>query len=494
MIEICNALLAILTIFPATLAILLAIIGTVGGIKRGAKFTLIRLFVILGSFTAALIVSILALPSFDKALAAPLTALLSNTSFFRGVSMEGIAECAGILAGAIVCPFLFCLFYVVIDLVFHIVFHAVTAHFRHKEEPSGLSRLGGAGLGFLSALLVSIFLLAPLSGTAELVSTAADNLRKEEFSAENTKVLYEFGDKLQELPVLSHVYTFGGRAIYDALAVVRFEDGAKPLDHEIAYAAKATAQGYCLATPLIHYGPAQISALRKLADYCEETVLLPHAGGETVSAVAAEMAKSGSAMSFALPDFGPYLSGLADKTFEILATTSPALIAEDLRATADILEVLYRYGVLIDIESDYATLDNIAKPGFAEDLNDVLHTHPRLEPLRDEIGRIALLAVAGAVNVEELGELEETTLAHVATEITHLLNDTGSKEELADRLHTFLDAADASVDFDTSGLTEFVTDTVLHHFDGKEYVTAEDLRQLILDYRDELIAAGYPVY
>ena len=206
------------------------------------------------------------------------------------------------------------------------------------------------------------------------------------------------------------------------------------------------------------------------------------------------MAKSGSAMSFALPDFGPYLSGLADKTFEILATTTPALIAEDLRATADILEVLYRYGVLIDIESDYATLDNIAKAGFAEDLNDVLHAHPRLEPLRDEIGRIALLAVAGSVDVEELGELGETALTRVAVEITLLLNDAGSKEELADRLLTFLDAADASVDFDTSGLTEFVTDTVLHHFDGKEYVTADDLRQLILDYQVQLIAAGYPVY
>ena len=494
MIEVCNVILAVLSVAPLALAVLLAVIGTVGGAKRGLKFTLIRLGVIAASFAAALVVSVLLLPIIDRSLTAPLTTLLSGTGFFRGVSMEGIAECAGILAGAIVCPFLFCVFYVIIDLVLHIVFHAVTARLRHREEPTTLSRLGGAGVGLLSALLVSVFLLSPLAGTAALVSTATDNLRKEEFAVENAVILYEFGDKLRELPALSLVYTFGGRAIYDAIAVVRFEDGAKPLEHEVAYAAKATAAGYCLAKPLIHYGPAQTAALRKLAAYCEETVLLPHAGGETVSAVAKELAKSGSAMSFAIPDFGPYLSGLSKKVFEILSTTDSTLIAEDLRATADVLDVLYRYGVLIDIESDYATLDNITKAGFAEDLNAVLLAHPRLEPLRDEIGRIALLAVAGAVDVENLGELEETALNRVAVELTLMLNDAGSSEELADRLDTFLEAADASVDFSASGMTDFVASTVLHRFEGQEYVTAEDLRQLILDYQVELIAAGYPAH
>lgn len=493
MIDILNIVLAVLSIFPAAFAALLALIGIVGGIKRGTMFTLIRLGVIAVSFVFALLLSLVLLPVLDGVLAGAMTQLLSGFGGLEDLPMEGVAECAGILAGAVLCPFLFCIFYLVIDLVHHIVFHAVASRYYRDTDKTFLSRLGGAAIGLVSALLVSVFLLTPLAGTVTVATTATGSLEEEGYEFPNSETVYEFGEKLTEIPSLALIRSLGGQALYDALAVVRFEDGSHPLPHEIAYVAKTVAYGSRLGTPLIHYNAEQITALRKIAEYCDETGILPHLGGEAISALAAEMSESGSAMSFVLPDFGPYLSDLFDKAFDILATTTPELVSEDLRAMADLLEVMVRYEILISIESDYATLDNLAKPGFAEDLNEVLHAHPRLEPLRDEIGRIALLAIAGAVDVDDFGEVEQTALSSVASEITRLLHETGSEEELADRLNSFLDSADASADIGASGLTNFVASTLMHHFDGKEAVSAGDLEQLIRDYRDELIANGYPV-
>ena len=494
MVDTFNVILTVLSILPLAFAGLLAVIGVAGGIKRGLRFSLIRLGVILVSFTVSLILSLVLLPVFDGVIADRLTEVLAGIEGFRDLTLEGVTECAGVLTGAVVCPFLFCFIYFCIDLVFHITFHAVTVRLHKEKDRTAPSRAGGAGVGLLSALLVSVLLLSPLAGAAATVTTATDTLRQEEFQFDNAATVYAFGDKLEEISSLAIIRALGGELLYDSLAVIRFEDGAASLHHEIVYVARAVAHGARLGTPLIHYNASQIAALRKLADACDESLLLPHVGGEAVSALAEEMAESGSAMAFVLPDFGPYLSGLFEKGFDILSTTTPALIGEDLRAVADLLEVLVRYEVLINIESDYATLDNIAKPGFAEDLNGVLHAHPRLEPLRDEIGRIALLAIAGAVDAEELGTLETAALDRVAVEITLMLNGAGSEEELATRLNTFLKTADASVDFDASGLTDFVSTTILDRFSGEEYVTAEDLRQLILDYRLELIENGYPVH
>ena len=156
--------------------------------------------------------------------------------FFGALGSDFLSNLFAIPTALVLVPFLMVVIFIVLHLLLKLIKAIVVAILRLKKPDGSPSRLGGALLAAMEAVIVLVMVLLPLSGIFGIVDTAytdAMEQAKAEDRQEMEEVYDEIISPLTNNPIIGFTNTFGAKRMYKNISTVRIGENRVDVSEEV---------------------------------------------------------------------------------------------------------------------------------------------------------------------------------------------------------------------------------------------------------------------
>ena len=393
------------------------------------------------------------------------------------------------LPAAIVGPVLFISLYFFLRIIFRIIVGAVTKIIWKFNEKAKKSRLIGMGLGAIQGVLSSMVIVVVIAGLVCTVNNVTDIiLEQESDQLEELQATVEdidtYVNMVAEDPVVSILDN--NNFVYDTLTSFEFGDDKVVLGEELTSIVEA---GVYL-TPLAEsegisdWSDDEFDSLDAFADRFGKSKILPQIFAEVVSSACVKWADGEEFLGMTPPETDPTITPLIDALYGSMSTSSRETISEDLGTVVDILRVIDKHGILSKLGDDSEDIASYLNGAFVSDFMKSISGNKRFSVLIPEVTNLSMRMLASAMNLpENVGEVYDNITADLSAELNNALSsgDEDSVQKFTENVASTLKDNGIEV---TDEVADIVASNMITAFEGKENVTAEDVKEYFNDYAE----------
>ncbi len=379
---------------PLVVLLLFVLINLVKGLLRGTIRTVGTLVSIILSAVAAFVVTVVVckptspiLTKLFELIEGILPAELLEI-FADGSLGESLSYYLAMLAA----PFFFLTAFSAITIVLSIIIRILLRIFFGKKKKSALSRLGGALIGIVCGVLVTVIALMPVVGTLNIASAVyeLDAVREELPEGEE---LLEDGKVKIFLSVCA--------PLYDELASAKFEGEKVYLKNDIATVFAVINGVSALEGEIAEYGQKQIDALMGMVESLDDSPLLKNMLAEVLSTAASSWTEGKAFAGIEKPVASEMLAPIVDGMLKVLATSDKDNIGKDLETLASVFSIMIRSEMFKHSENFSAILTQLSETNAISELLEAINANERMTGLSDEITNLSIRALASSIGVPE---------------------------------------------------------------------------------------------
>lgn len=494
-----NEIMPILTnIVPLVLMgviALIVIINVITGLIGGLKKRLAALVaIVLSAIIAAIVTNIVCSPN-----SALVTFLMDKIGgLMGGESGTSILE-AGSVGEAIlyyvtmaIKPFFFTAVYAVLSFILCIVVSIVVKFIPILNKIPGVAkRLGGAGVGIVTGLLVSLFLLVPVVGTilvgADVIDTmaVAENEADAEADVEADAEADLENEADVEAPSVKDAYKgfkyMGYGLLYDGLASDKYYGETVYLRKDVNIILTLVDKLSTIGSDFSSIDEEKTNELNAALDTLEGSPLIRGVLAGVLSEASESWMNGESYMGMEKISAGELFDPIIDTMLEILATTDKDLVVSDIHTVVDMFGVLAKHDMLSGGESEDA-LNKISDGAIITEMLEVIGENERMYPLADEVTRLGLRTLASTLGIpNDADERYDALMNEIAAAMndTYGMSDSERAEEISDRLATAF--SDYGVEVSGEAL-ESVTEGILADLGNESSLEGNDVKEFFALY------------
>ncbi len=460
-------------------------IGVVNGFKRGLASVIA---VVIAAIVAALLTFALCSPSsalMKMGLDFAVDGINSlNVDILQYIAVEKLGNALIYYAAMIVAPFFFVIVFAVLALllsVFLMLGFSFIPILKRKKKNVGsalLYHLGGAAVGLLCGIIVSVSCVFPIVGVASIAENTVSKVPDE--------VIEKFGlsDTLNALPidiksehkVMQYFDYVGFGMLYDAFASATLEDEKVYLREEIDVVADIAVEVLSLDFEAKKINEGHVEAVRGVVENLDRSALIR----DTLAGVASEVVKEDGPITPETLGLDEVLQPVVAEIFTVISTTDKNTLTADLTTLVDVVDIMVERDILNT--SNYKYMLEQLGDGVITELLVVVTENERMRSVADEITVLSIRVLAKELGVpadsEERYEL-------VMNEVAYVLNESRGMAEDERRAKVI---ADLGLVFDNYGIKiegealENVADGLVADLGAKEEVNATDVQEFFIVY------------
>ena len=457
-------------------AALFGVVGLLIGLRRGFNRSIVRLFLLIISTVAALLLTYPVAKAVSGALVGRLPELLDAS--MRDMIGELSAASPTFeallpeLSAAALSIVLFGLLFIVIALLMLIPYAIIFAGSRRRDEdgkpvrPGVLGSIGGLAIGAVAGLFVFAVLLAPLSGVSESFERVLHYMTESEREQLPEWIGEPMLREVNASAPVSVVRECGGRFVTDTIMTLHLPDGNVKLSDELENTVDLMRTVSDL-TDTQDKTPAEL--LHRLADFTKKESVVSTIVSEVLPH-AAEKWKNGEAFLGIQPedigiggDENDPVSAMISAAIEALAETDPADVDESFETIASILDVTENF--MDSVEGD-VTPEKILQSDLIPDVLETLEKNENLAGMTEACVSTVIQSVGIAPE-----SLDNTFCGNAA----EAFNGAANAKELAGTIGEALGTAGFTASEKTlEGIAGYFMNTY-----GGRTVTEDDIRTLL---------------
>ena len=467
-------------------AAFILIFNIVISFTRGFRKSLLRLITVVLAVVAAYFAARAVAATAGREIVLWLEATLGGDPNFAPLFNGEVAagDAVSLLVKLFVAPLLFLLLFVVIKALLIFLYWILCGVTRPKYADTCVSHFLGLPMGVAIAIIGITVFVTPLFGYADLLSAFATKTTE---AGTNTALAQtvetyhqEFIAPLGDTPVLPTVYDLVGDTVFQGLSSGKWENEKVYLRDEFDVLGDIMAQlGLLGDKPVEQYGAAESAAAEKLAADISRSPMLSVLCSGVLNTASNHWLAGQTFLGVAAPSLGENGDLILYAFLEVFSTSTRENLGEDLDFFADVFGVLIDQELLTAIKSaedEEAMAELIADGELLTEVQQLLKTHPRMNPVG-----VALVDVGMRAVLKSIGLPEDVLASHgeLISEMSEALKNVGTtpegaidKEALSEDLGEVFTSYGVEVN---EASTQLVAEAVADAF------TPEELQSLTVD-------------
>ncbi len=479
------------------------LISFVWGILRGVAKTRIRVAAVALSFVLALLLTaflktVLVSPWSMENIIAPALSTLEITLLQDLLGMSNtLNEVLMGCIGAIAAPLLFVVAFIICSLITWIIYTIVTLCFgaplRHHNSRLHLKLVRLIPYAAVSALVLVMVLMVPVSVYADIAPTVTDKLTDagilEGEAADTTnQILNDYVKPLNESVSVKTFRTLGGNAICESMTNFKVRDKVTNLKDEVGAVTAFGCNIFRLSkTEIAQYSSEEAAIILAVADSFDDSELLPAIVGEVVYNAAESWLQGEMFLTVEKPDLGELFDPFFNTILRVLqkdAQNTTALQA-DIRTLAELISTMAKHQVFGHLEDPNALMSALTAGGAVDEIIACLNKNDSMKVLIPEITNLGIRAMAGTLGIPANDiAIYEGMLGDIAdslNEIRALPTDSERTQAMTAELKTAFD--NAGIVADDNLLACYSASMVNDMVDGVDaQIGAQDVRAFFALY------------
>ena len=456
------------------IVLLITLINIVKALVRGFKKSLGSLVAILAAAIVSGIITIFACSPSSALVVWAEGGIVDACASIEGVSdliaVDAVGDSIYYYVSMLLSPFFFLICYFLLSIVFAIVMAIVVKHIPILNEPSKvLHRLGGAGIGLVCGLLVSILVLSPIVGTLGIVN---DALHMEIDGNDPSESLGEM-----DLTVFEHTGFF---LTYDMLSNRYFEGERAYARSEVKAMIDLIGSIGVLVGGIENMDEKQMDSIRGFVSSIDASPLIKNMVAGVFAEAADKWTRGEEFIGTSGFEEGGLVTPVINKMLEVFKTTDKDHIVADLTTMVDLFGVISKSG--ITNEPDFQSILTKLGDGALTDMLVVVNRNPRMSPVADEITMLSVRSLASTIGVPA-DEVERYD--HLMDNVAAALNDSYGMDgdERFDTVRGKLDK-----EFDHYGVhiegvaLDHATKGIIEDLGDKSDVSGSDVEEFFIVY------------
>lgn len=339
--------------------------------------------------------------------------------------------------------------------------------------------------GVACAVIVTFAMLLPFAGYIGSITDVLDELKASE-SADIQEVIE--GDTFQSIDeildplgndlAIKVTYNMGGKALFNAITSININGERYHVSQALSTTIDAFVDtGFLTSVSFDDYGEAQIYALNDMRIDIDEDPLVKHLIAEIVSGAAKSWEDGGTFVSIKKPEVGNGNFGsIIHKLLSIYATMTYDTVSSDLKVITDLFSVLIENHAMSVLEHNDDLMNLFNQEWFATDFLHTLKENERMQPVVEEISKLAMALMAEQVGIPQ-GNTEEykELLTDFASSINIAKANEDSEKAIAELKEYIVQLlTDNDIEVPTE-VMDYVSENMLQAFEDSENVTVDDL-------------------
>ena len=399
-------------------------------------------------------------------------------------------------AAVIIVPLVFLLLFILLNSILRIVSGIIIKVLGFEKAKSAPSRLGGALIAGVEAVIVFTIFVTPAAGALNIIDDSYDIIFVEQENREDEKVVEQYETAFMPFvtnPAISFVDKIGAKQLSASFATVKLEGERVDVRRDIM--------------DIIHIALVELPVL-KGADFNNLTENSKTAISSILESIDSSPflsnifvgivhGASGAIESGIIPiDTGEFSDVLAGVT-GYLSSFSTRTLSEDLTTIKDLYFALSDGGILSAIKSGdtniMSLLDEKRKEGddvFAR-IIEILKSNQRTSALMTSITKALISTISSTITVD--GVEIEVTYDDVKESVSEVLSvkkdDFATEEEYKEELSSTLDKAltDNGIELDDEiidGIADYIDENYSDVAEVVGELTDEQFNDILLEYYD----------
>ena len=475
------------------ISVIIVLIPTLMGIKRGTVKAGIKLAASLLAALISFIVCKSGVPKFKIMFIDLLKDIVSSQETLLKIveSIEDgtvLMSVAVGLAAAILLPFVFVILYVILNAILSLIVSIVLMFVKKGGTDLGKVFNLGWAIGLVHGLVTLVILMMPLVGILNLATSVfsavnnnsnavafdsyytSNQTNSEDmaftsevemitidgnkyYATDKEYVIYqeastlestEFSgvEALSECVPVKIVGSIGANALYRSLTTFKVDGIKISLTDEISCLANCLDHVLTLTeTDLKNYSSRQAQALRLLSYDIQQSELTMLLVGDILPDMSQNWLDDKEYLGIKPPAVGKDLDPLVDKILDITAKTDRDTVKEDVASIFEIFAIIFDHETLKHVNDTHALMDNLSTKGYISKLLAATYANERMSPLVVEITNLGIRAVG---NTLKIPEDNEAVYDNLMKDICAVVNKTSSVTVRDDRQKEIYDSLENS--------------------------------------------------
>ena len=479
------------------------------GWLRGLRKTRFRGLLILGSFFAAILTTVIvknniATEGFLNDTLLPILESMLDSDMFKTVESmfdmsktltEVLLGCVSALVAPILCVLLFALYSMITWVVFSIVCLCNKSFQKKKEPKAKLKLLRIAAWAFGQMLIVMSIIMIPVSVYSGIFTTimteVVDSEIVEEDDKEELKEVVESTLRPLDENAATVVYrTLGGKLVCNLITDFEVNGNNTHLNDEVGAVTSFACDVVSLSkTKISNYSNRESKIIESIAESFDRSVLLPAIASEVVYNATDAWLSGDEFLGVKQPKTTELFDPLITTLFEVFHKDSKDLEAlkKDVLTLADMVTVLSKHNVFANLSNTDALMDQMNGADAINDLVKVLNSNDSMKVLVPEVTNLGLRAMASTLGIPaEQAELYDGFMGDMTSSLNGVQNlpRDAQIESVSDSLEQAFVDSDLTVEREIieKYATSMVDDLLASKTAAGETVTEDDMNAFFLVY------------
>ena len=499
------------TLFSVAVIFILAV-NVFFGIYRGARRGFLKELVNVASLVTSLIISLLLTPIISQLISAAIMQVLKVMPFYISLFPNSIYMDFLItgIAAIIISSVLFLVVMAVAKRLLGIVFKIISRSkeknkakemFPSEDAPAYEKRpkVWGGAAGAVAGLLVTIIIMAPITGTLRMVSGAigiVDSIDKNFFALPEARREVDNLNKYANDGISIMLYHIGGEIIYSSAA-------STMMNGETIYAAnEMEAVGNIIgdlmallpAIQNIEGGADQAAAIDELCRHMQDSKLIDYIMAEFLPQIAGAWMQGSDYMMMPKPMLNEMVAPAFDAILQICASSNVYNVKDNAVSLLRIYSIILSSGILQAGTDINAIIACVEQSGLIAKINAEIDKNPNMSIIKTYTAEIAVRAIADNIygNFGDLGNLGDIMASPEYADLTQRLADAietinnkgyGTDEEkinaMTDYAKEYL--SDYGVEI-PEGVAEPIAEIMLSKIGSGQEISAADIESFFKSY------------
>lgn len=476
----------LLSVFVVSVFITILCIEIHSGAERGFHLSLISLGAVILSLFLAFPLTSLA----SSAIASQLMSYAEEMDIYRQYEKllpsirSVLLNLLAMLIGTILFIFVFLILLKIVRMIVFAVYRKRAA--KHLSASDRLSRARGAICGFLSAVILTLTLTAPIMGTLELADKGLYILKQTSTSAyqaigsSNAAMVHSYTEDVSG----NVFYQNGGRLIYNSASGVYVSGKRVYLLTELETISGMSKD--MLDVYRIFLNPQMATddhtqALRRLSADVQELVLLEDLVTDIIKQCSLAWQKDEAFLTIRSPKMNGVLKPMFLEILDVCANTNFTNAKQNASTLLEAYAVILESGIYQEDPNDHRKIMNaLQSDGTIRKLEKVLSENPSMENVSSS--SIAVASFAACVKMDTDSDRQARLCEDIALIISSVNGRGGSESEKVEAMTSlFQEAMKAEGFLINKTFSEYISGQLLKELPGKN-VSEDDVSRLFDRY------------
>ena len=422
---------------------------------------------------------------------------------------EEIIALMPLLIGMLAAPSLFLVFFNIFRAIFGFVLSFFFKPSRKVKGEDGekvkikrhipvWSRVVGAVIGVVNAVLLLTVLALPFGGYAFLVRHVSDayfeNLNTPEYTREGEtphEIVYfavqDYVHPITDNWFIKAGYNTVGRPAFTHMTETVYKDTEFGLESEAIAATGLFGKVVDFtSSDFSKMDEQSVQDLHGIVDTLDDSVVIPEIMASLISGMCDNWASGETLLGMEKPALGELLDPSVDVLLGLLATTEGKTLVADLNTLLDVMDMLVRHEIFENLGDSDKLMDILSQnPQLISELQATFEKNEHLAPMSAEIKRLCVRAVTQTL------DMENTELTGKLTDSINSYKDQPEKlsQELGVIVQDYLDEQGVAATVGTE-LTDEMAAAIGKEFEGRDDVSEEEVIDFVLNYASTQLPEG----